>query len=328
MIKKTLLGMSAPKIRVNPREDSPGVLFIGEGVGARTLETLLKQGVRVEAVMSTSPEDPVIETADVNKIPSSLMDGDTDLYFKGIGLGSMYDYAVVAFFSKTLAPVNFAKGRKKRIIGLHASELPQYRGGYPIEAVLLDDQKSTKISVYYLTPNVDDGPILVMQGYSLWDRVRKGKKASDMYQEIAVIGGGLLATTLFNINGQNARPQNGEPSYSHEPTQEELTVNWGKHTSEHIINMLAAGGKVYTTLNGKKVEIYGLAWGKKGPKYLGTSGRIVFEGRRYNKPLICTHDYRLLELISAEVRGAGLKGDDFLKYVAANHRFGFTNQFV
>jgi methionyl-tRNA formyltransferase len=180
------------------------------------------------------------------------------------------------------------------------------------------------ISTFYLSPEMDEGPVLLMQRYRLWERVRGGKKASDMYQEIAKIGGRLLATTLFNIRGQKAERQ-GEPSYSHEPSEKDLTVNWKEHTGRHILNMLAAGGRIYTTYNGKKIIIEGLQWGKKFNHYLGTAGQIMFEGRRYDKPLVVTHDNMLLGITLARVPSVGLTHDNFKTYVAANHRMGHKN---
>lgn len=325
MIKRLLLDDEPKRISVKPREDSPRVLFLGEGVGARTLETLLRQGVNIKWVISGGLDDPVVKTAKLNHIPSGCIGVEDNLYASG--LGASYDYAVLAFWSKKLPGSNFPTGKKRRIIGLHASELPQYRGGYPIEAALLDDRSNTMISTYYLTPEIDEGPVLVMQSFGLWDRVRKGKNANQIYQDVAVAGGRLLATTLFNIKGQTPMRQKGNPSYSHEPTEKDLTVNWKEHTSRHIMNMLVAGGMVYTTFEGKKAVIEGLEWGKIPKGYVGSAGEIVFEGRRYDKPMVVTHDLRLLGISVASVKSVGLNAEDFKKYVAVNYRLGHRNQF-
>lgn len=56
---------------------------------------------------------------------------------------------------------------KNYVIGMHPSNLPEYAGGSPIQNQILDGIKETKASLFKLTPNFDEGPIIDKHDISL-----------------------------------------------------------------------------------------------------------------------------------------------------------------
>jgi hypothetical protein len=132
--KKILFGYIPSMHAFKPREDSPRVLFLGEGVAASTLETLLQQRVRIEKVISALPDDPVRRTAEMHDISFGTLNDHLSLF--DIGLGTKYDYAVVAFTGKILPANNFPRGKKGELLDcthlsfLHIGGLIQLKQPY------------------------------------------------------------------------------------------------------------------------------------------------------------------------------------------------------
>ena len=56
---------------------------------------------------------------------------------------------------------------KQPIYGLHPSDLPAYSGGSPIQHQIIDGLTASKVSIFRLTPGLDDGPIVFKEDLSL-----------------------------------------------------------------------------------------------------------------------------------------------------------------
>ena len=250
------------KVSVPHRKDSPTILFLGSGVGVYTLETLLEKGVDVGKVLSDK-NDPVIKFARTNDIPFEVLTDkkslDKSLADSGLEMGIKY---MVVAFTDHVIPKNFTEKYFAKIIGVHASNLPLYRGGYPIEAALLDGKKGTSIVTYLINEGLDKGAVLRKASFSLTlpkIYVIDGNYIQHLYENAAIKAGELLAKTLFDYERINPREQKrSEATYSHKPKKEDLTIDWQNHTREHVINMMKAGGMVYTKYMGHDIIICGL----------------------------------------------------------------------
>jgi methionyl-tRNA formyltransferase len=67
-----------------------------------------------------------------------------------------------------IVPPEFYEGR--RVLVLHPSPLPRYRGGSPIQHQIIDGEMTSAVSIFRLDaehPGVDSGPLCWQQGYSL-----------------------------------------------------------------------------------------------------------------------------------------------------------------
>jgi methionyl-tRNA formyltransferase len=68
------------------------------------------------------------------------------------------------------------------IINLHPSLLPKYRGPYPDQAVLLNNETETGISIHYITEMLDSGNILLQKKFE----ISTDEDYSSMKKKIAV----------------------------------------------------------------------------------------------------------------------------------------------
>ena len=76
------------------------------------------------------------------------------------------DLIVVASFSQIISK-EIIEIPKLGIVNLHPSLLPKYRGPYPDQGVLLNNEKETGITIHYLTEKLDSGNIILQKRFDL-----------------------------------------------------------------------------------------------------------------------------------------------------------------
>ena len=81
-------------------------------------------------------------------------------------------------------------------INLHASLLPKYRGGSPIEYSLLNDDKKTGITIMRLVKQMDAGPILMQEELPILDNENK----TELTLRLANLASEMIIKYLQNIN--------------------------------------------------------------------------------------------------------------------------------
>lgn len=76
----------------------------------------------------------------------------------------------------------------KRIpcVGLHPSDLPKYRGGSPLQHQIIDGLTATQCSLFLLSPEFDEGPVLAKAPMSLSGNM------DDIFGELERVGAELL----------------------------------------------------------------------------------------------------------------------------------------
>ncbi|MDQ3019396.1 MAG: methionyl-tRNA formyltransferase [Bacteroidota bacterium] len=96
------------------------------------------------------------------------------------------DLIVVASFNQIISK-QVMNIPKLGIVNVHPSLLPKYRGPYPEQAALLNNEKETGVTVHFLSEKIDGGNILMQKGIKILadDNYSKlKKKLSDISEEI------------------------------------------------------------------------------------------------------------------------------------------------
>jgi len=100
------------------------------------------------------------------------------------------DYIVLAGFMRILGP-RFIQAFEHRILNIHPSLLPAYKGLNTHQRALDNAEDRHGVSIHLVTPELDDGPVIVQGGYPIeaGDRVedlqRKGHKLEhQMYPQV------------------------------------------------------------------------------------------------------------------------------------------------
>jgi len=89
---------------------------------------------------------------------------------------------------------------------LHASLLPQYRGAAPINWAIINGEKETGVSTFFLQHQIDTGDIIAQEKVGIGDN----ESAGELHDKLMDIGCGLVLRTVKDIEHEkiNSQPQN------------------------------------------------------------------------------------------------------------------------
>src|ERR1700712_3721181 len=83
----------------------------------------------------------------------------------------------------------------KGTINLHASLLPQYRGAAPINWVLINGEKESGVTTFFLKQDIDTGNILFTEKVTLTGQ----ETAGELHDRLMNKGAGLLVKTVKGV---------------------------------------------------------------------------------------------------------------------------------
>ncbi|MGB3343883.1 MAG: methionyl-tRNA formyltransferase [Aequorivita sp.] len=132
---------------------------------------------------------------------------------------------VVAF---RMLPKIVWKMPKYGTFNLHASLLPQYRGAAPINWAIINQEKTTGVTTFFIDEKIDTGHIISNKEVS----IEKNETAGSLHDKLMVVGSQLVLETLNLIEDGNANPMpQPNPSILLEApklTPENTRIDWKK----------------------------------------------------------------------------------------------------
>lgn len=87
-------------------------------------------------------------------------------------------------------------------INLHASLLPQYRGAAPINWAIINGEKETGVSTFFIEKEIDTGAIIEQQRISIGENESVGS----LYDRLLIIGGDVIISTIIKIKDRTTVP--------------------------------------------------------------------------------------------------------------------------
>jgi len=231
-----------------------------------SLEILIKNGYNVVAVV-TAPDRPAgrgqkLRMSDVKQcalkhnIPTLQPEKLKDETF----LDKLKSYnanlqIVVAF---RMLPEVVWNMPEIGTFNLHGSLLPQYRGAAPINWAIINGEKETGVTTFFLQHKIDTGDILLQDKEPISDDDNVGS----VYNRLMHKGANLVLKTVRKIenNDYSSTPQNENQVLKEAPKifKETCKIDWSKSSLE--INNLVRGLSPYpvawSKLNDKTLKIY------------------------------------------------------------------------
>ncbi len=111
---------------------------------------------------------------------------------------------------------------------LHASLLPQYRGAAPINWAVINGEKETGVTTFFLQHEIDTGNIILQEKIAISDT----DNAGDIHDKLMVLGAkNVLKTVDMILNGEvSAQPQQESPELKPAPKifKETCRIDWNK----------------------------------------------------------------------------------------------------
>ncbi len=211
------------------------IVFVGNGDFARDLlEQLLKAGVKPLAVI-TNRDAPAGRGRHLRPVPVAAFATATDVKmyktegpwapeFAEILRKHDPEVILVADYGHRI-PSNLLALFPGRILNLHPSLLPLYRGAAPITRALMDGVEVTGVSIMVLDEGLDTGPVID----SAETAVGLLDDAGTLRRKLAELGALLVARSVpLYLSGQlSAKPQeHGMATYAPPIRKEELFIDW------------------------------------------------------------------------------------------------------
>ncbi len=141
---------------------------------------------------------------------------------------------------------------------LHASLLPQYRGAAPINWAIINGEKETGVTTFFLKHEIDTGSIIFQEK----EKIHNDDDAGRLYERLMHKGASLVLKTAKAIEEGDypSLPQKVATETKHAPKlfKETCEIKWNR-PSEQILNFvrgLSPYPSAWTTLNGKVSKIF------------------------------------------------------------------------
>ena len=187
------------------------------------------------------------------------MDDVKDPRFAGTVARYRPDVIVVAAF-RILPPSVFEQARLGAF-NLHASLLPRYRGAAPVNWAIINGDKETGVTTFFLQRQVDTGNIIFQEK----THIGPEETAGELAERLSVIGAGSVVKTLELIRDDRTDPlPQDEKLVTKAPklTSENTRIDWAEPVDAicDFVRGLSPRPAAWTVFNHRKVKVY-----KAGP---------------------------------------------------------------
>ncbi|WP_160720072.1 methionyl-tRNA formyltransferase [Bacillus sp. USDA818B3_A] len=166
------------------------------------------------------------------------------------------DLIVTAAFGQIL-PKKLLEAPKFGCINVHASLLPELRGGAPIHYAIIQGKKKTGVTIMYMVEKLDAGDILT----SVEVPISEDDNVGTLFEKLSQAGAELLSETLPSLlaGRLTPKPQNeAEATFATNIKREQEKIDWQK-TGEEIYNHIRGLNPwpvAFTTMEGQVLKIW------------------------------------------------------------------------
>lgn len=171
----------------------------------------------------------------------------------------------------------------KGTINLHASLLPQYRGAAPINHAIINGEKESGVTTFFLKHEIDTGDIIFSDAVAITD----DETAGSLHDKLMETGARLLVKTVKAIeaNDYNEVPQHQSDELKMAPKifKEFCKIDWNQpsQTVYNHIRGLSPYPTAFTTFKDKALKIFGAVLEEKEPGI--SAGAFLTDGKTFLK---------------------------------------------
>ncbi|MGM0750378.1 MAG: methionyl-tRNA formyltransferase [Bacillota bacterium] len=182
------------------------------------------------------------------------------------------DLIVTAAFGQIL-PNALLEAPPYGCINVHASLLPELRGGAPIHYSILQGKEKTGITIMYMVEKLDAGDIISQVEVDINERDHVGT----LHDKLSVAGAALLIETIPKLLGGEITPvkqDDSKATFARNIKREQERIDW-KRSGEEIYNHIRGlhpWPVAYTTLENSVMKIW---WGEKVEGRSSAPGEIL-----------------------------------------------------
>ncbi|OZI13280.1 methionyl-tRNA formyltransferase [Bacillaceae bacterium SAS-127] len=247
------------------------IVFMGTpDFSVPVLQTLIQDGYHIQAVV-TQPDRPVGRKRVLTPPPVKEEALKHDIpVFQPEKLRSSEelqqiidlqpDVIVTAAYGQLL-PNDLLEAPKHGCINVHASLLPELRGGAPIHYSILQGKEKTGITIMYMAEKLDAGDIISQAEVIIEETDHVGS----LHDKLSAIGSKLLSDTLPKLLAGEIQPvqqDEQQATFASNIKREQERIDWSRNGEDiyNHIRGLHPWPVAYTQLDGKVMKIW---WGEK-----------------------------------------------------------------
>lgn len=140
---------------------------------------------------------------------------------------------------------------------LHASLLPKYRGAAPIHWAIINGERETGVTTFFLQEKVDTGSLILQARVS----IGADETAGELHDKLAEVGAEIVLQTVRLIELGKANPKLQDESLTSPAPKifkEDCKIDWGKTTRQlhNFVRGLSPLPCAWTTHKDKTLKIY------------------------------------------------------------------------
>ncbi len=217
------------------------IIFMGTpGFAVATLEKLIEEGKNIVAVI-TSPDKPagrgrklkqsaVKEFALLHNIPVLQPVNLKDKSF--LKELKSYDATLQIVVAFRMLPRAVWEMPSHGTFNLHASLLPNYRGAAPINWAIINQEKTSGVTTFFIDEKIDTGAIILQKEIP----VSKNETAGSLHDKLMTLGSDLVLETVQLIEENKAIPKPQCNSHKTNPapklTPDNTKIDWNQPTEK------------------------------------------------------------------------------------------------
>ena len=193
-------------------------------------------------------------------------------------------------------------------INIHASLLPEYRGGAPIHKAVMDGKDKTGVTIMYMDEKMDSGDILYQEELEITSE----DNTSTMFNKLSILGKKMIGTFIPKlIKGDFTRTPQDESkvTYAYNISKEDEKLSFSDN-SINVFNKIRGLSDLpgaYAFLDNRRVKIFK---SRIGTKVNGKPGEII---SIYDDGIgVMTNDK---EIIITDIQVEGKKREDVKSYL-------------
>ena len=166
------------------------------------------------------------------------------------------DYIVVVAFGQMIGKV-LLEAYPDRIINLHPSKLPEYRGASPMQFSILNGDKITSATTMLIEKGMDSGDILMQKDVEIKD----SDDYTSMEEKLGEVGALAIRDTLLNFDSlyeKRIKQDDEKATFCTKITKDMGRIDWAE-SSFDIINKIRAFVEypvAYFSYEGKNIKVY------------------------------------------------------------------------
>ena len=115
---------------------------------------------------------------------------------------------------------------KHGTINLHASLLPNYRGAAPINWALINGEKFTGVTTFFIDDEIDTGDILLQKKI----KINETDNAEDLHKSLSKTGSLLMHKTINRVLNNSIKPSKQESNKDYKTAyklnKDNIKINW------------------------------------------------------------------------------------------------------